>query len=183
LILEEVEDNPFLPQFYRDRERAAFQTQLFFLLHRHQQQLELAQMDLFQTVIVSDYIFEKDRIFASINLNEHERTLYDHIMGLLDQHTVRPDLVVYLQASTDALMKRIHQRGRPYEKNIDVEYIRTLNESYNQFFFHYTGSHLLIVNASELDLVNNEEHLEHILGQIVRPFKGTKWYVPMGERL
>ena len=140
-------------------------------------------MDLFQKVVVSDYIFEKDRIFASVNLNEHERALYDHIVGLLDQHTVRPDLVVYLQASTDALMKRIRQRGRSYEKTIDAEYIRALNETYNQFFFHYTASPLLLVNASELDLVNNGEHLEHLLGQIIRPFKGTKWYVPTGERL
>ena len=181
LILEEVEENPFLAQFYRDRRRTAFQAQLFFLLSRHRQQRELAQMDLFQRMVVSDYIFEKDRIFASINLNEHERTLYDHIVHLLDQHVVRPDLVVYLQASTDALMKRIHQRGRSYERSMEVEYIRTLNEAYNQFFFHYTMSSLLIVNASELNLVGDGKQLEHLLRQILRPFQGTKWYVPMGD--
>lgn len=183
LLLEEVEENPFLLQFYRDRRRVAFQTQLFFLLSRYRQQQELAQTDLFQTVIVSDYVFEKDRIFASVNLDEHERALYDHILGLLDQHIVRPDLVVYLQVSTDTLLKRIRQRGRPYEKDIDGEYVRVLNETYTQFFFHYTASPLLIVNASELDLVHGGEHLEDLLEQIVHPFKGTKGYVPMGDRL
>src|SRR5216110_2128597 len=133
LVLEEVEENPFLKDFYRDRARYAFQTQMHFLFSRYQQQRTLGQMELFSERMVSDYLFSKDRIFASLNLADRELALYERLVGWLELDVMRPDVVVYLQAQPDTLMARIARRGRPYERDMEREYIRGLNEAYNHF--------------------------------------------------
>jgi deoxyadenosine/deoxycytidine kinase len=180
-VLEVVEDNPFLPLFYRHREQYSFQTQLFFLLSRHHQQIELKQGDIFHDVVFSDYIFQKDRIFANINLTEHELLLYDRIARILEREVPTPDLVVYLQTPTKVLMERIRVRGRPFERSIEAGYIQELNEAYNYFFFHYDGAPLLIVNTAQLDFVNREEDFEDLVRQIERHSHGTAYYSPGGR--
>jgi deoxyadenosine/deoxycytidine kinase len=180
LILEETEENPFLPDFYKDKKRYAFQTQLFFLLSRHKQQQELFTTDLFHKKVISDYLFDKDRIFASVNLDQKEFHLYEKLASLLEKDIPKPDLVIYLQTSSEVLMKRIKERGRSYEKNIDVEYIKALNEAYNHYFFHYAKTPLLVVNTDRIDLVNNEKDLSDLLALLAAPLSGTKYYVPMG---
>ncbi|MCL2689528.1 MAG: deoxynucleoside kinase [Chitinispirillia bacterium] len=181
LVLEEVDENPFLPKFYTDRNSYAFQTQLWFLLSRYKQiSVMVAQQDLFHSVTISDYMFAKDRIFASMNLRDEELSLYNNIARLLEASAPRPDLVVYLQESTDTLIKRIEKRGREFEANIDPRYIEELNESYNYFFSHYTASPLLIINADDIDFVYNNAHLDEITGQIVSVKSGTTYYNPMG---
>src|SRR5207247_6520116 len=135
LVLEEVEENPFLKDFYRDRDRYAFQTQMHFLFARYQQQRALRQTELFASDrLVSDYLFQKDRIFAGLNLSERELALYEKVVGWLELEVTRPDVVVYLQAATETLMERIAKRGRPFEKDMDRAYIAALNEAYNHFF-------------------------------------------------
>ena len=130
-ILEQFEENPFLADFYDDPERFAFQTQLFFLLQRYQQQQELRQVDIFHNLLVTDYMFVKDRLFASLNLNEKELSLYETVANLLERNVINPDLVIYLQADTDTLMKNIHKRKRSFEKNMSRDYIDALNQIYN----------------------------------------------------
>lgn len=162
MVLEEFEDNPFLPKFYNDRVRYAFQTQLAFLASRFQQKQRLNNFDLFHDMIVSDYLFEKDRLFARINLSQDEMALYDKIYNIMIEKTARPDLVIYLQSSVDRLMVNIEKRGRSYERNITRQYLEELNNAYNHFFYHYTRAPLLIINSSELDFVNNAEHFRFI---------------------
>jgi len=181
VVLEEVEENPFLPDFYREPERYAFQTQIFFLLSRYRQQLEFPQQDLFHHKMISDYLFDKDKIFAYINLSEKELSLYERLWTLLRRDIPRPDLVIYLQANTETLMHRIRERGRPFEKSMSPEYIQRLNEAYSYFFFHYTDSSLLVVNTAKIDFVHNPEDLQDLLRQIRKPHTGTKYYVPMRE--
>jgi deoxyguanosine kinase len=178
LVLEKPEDNPFLPDFYRDPARFAFQTQIFFLLSRYQQQKEFPQLDLFHSVIISDYLFAKDKIFAHINLSENELLLYDRIVELMESMIPKPDLVIYLQSNTDRLMKNIRIRSRSYEKPMSEEYIRTLNEAYNHFFFHYHDTPLLVVNSSRIDFVNNQSDLENLLDMIKQPIAGITYYNP-----
>lgn len=178
LELEIFEDNPFLSRFYEDRQSHAFVTQMFFLLSRYKQQMQRLQMDLFDQRLVADYLFAKDRIFATINLGEDELRLYERVAEVLEEKIPRPDLVVYLQASTDVLMRRIAWRGRAYERNIDPEYIQTLNEAYSYFFFHYTDTPLLVVNTNDLDFVRNRRHYDDLKRTIVEPFTGTRYYVP-----
>jgi deoxyguanosine kinase len=180
-VLEEVEENPFLEDFYRDPPHYAFQTQIFFLLSRYRQQMEFPQQDLFQQKTISDYLFDKDKIFAYINLNEKELSLYERLWSLLYRDIPKPDLVIYLQANTETLMQRIGERNRSYEKSISSEYIQRLNEAYSYFFFHYTDSPLLVVNTAKIDFVHNAEDLEDLLEQIRKPHVGTKYYVPMRE--
>ncbi|MFH1008028.1 MAG: deoxynucleoside kinase [Candidatus Latescibacterota bacterium] len=182
LMLEEVDENPFLGPFYEERERLAFPTQVFFLLSRYRQQQQLGRLDLFEHTVVSDYLFAKDRIFAGVNLDEQEWVLYERLAGLFDARVVHPDVVVYLQANTETLMARIARRGRAYEQDMEVSYIRALNEAYNHFFFHYTASPLLVVNTSGMDAAHWEEHLEDLFEQVRTPFKGTRFYVPMGDQ-
>ncbi len=162
LVLEEFEENPFLPKFYEDRERYAFQTQLTFLASRFNQQQRLFEKDMFQDLIISDYVFEKDRIFARLNLSEDELSLYDKIFQIMSGIAAKPDLMVFIQCSVDRLMENIQMRGRDYEKHITEEYLNELNESYNHFFKHYNKSPVLIVRASEIDFVNNEDHFDFI---------------------
>jgi deoxyadenosine/deoxycytidine kinase len=181
LILEETEENPFLPDFYKDKRRYAFQIQLFFLLSRHKQQQELFAMDLFHKKVVSDYFFGKDRIFASVNLDEREFLLYEKLLSMLEKDIPKPDLVIYLQSSSEVLLKRIKERGRSFEKEMDLDYIRALNEAYNYYFFHYTQSPLLVVNTDRIDFVHNEKDLADLLALLNTPLSGTKYYVPMGR--
>jgi deoxyguanosine kinase len=179
LILEETEENPFLSDFYKDKERYAFQTQIFFLLSRYRQQQELSAPDLFQKKVVSDYLFDKDRIFASVTLNHNEFYLYERLLSILEKDVPKPDLVIYLQANAEILLNRIKERERPYEKSINLEYIKTLNEAYNYYFFHYTKTPLLVVNTDRIDFVHNKADLDDLLEQLKKPHMGTKYYVPL----
>ncbi|MBU1935794.1 deoxynucleoside kinase [bacterium] len=178
IVLERPEENPFLEDFYVDPKRFAFQTQLFFLLSRYRQQQELPEPDFFHPVLIADYLFAKDKIFAYINLSEAELLLYERVMEILEPRIRKPDLVIYLQSSTERLMKNIRLRSRPYERSMSEEYIRTLNEAYNQFFFNYNNTPLLIVNATRIDFVKNEEHLEALVEEILRERAGTSFYNP-----
>lgn len=178
-VLEKFEENPFLEKFYDDIEHYAFQTQMFFLLSRYKQQQELAQMDLFEQVIVSDYMFEKDKIFAYLNLQDDELRLYETLVNLLERTIPKPDLVVYLQCNVERLMANIKKRGRKFERSISAEYIQSLNEAYNYFFFRYKSSPLLIVNADQIDFVNSEKDFEKLAAEILRPRKVAEYYNPI----
>ena len=179
LVLERFEENPFLPRFYEDPEHYAFQTQIFFLLSRYKQQQDLFQADLFHDFLISDYIFEKDKIFAYLTLADEELKLYETLLTAIERNVPTPDLVVYLQCSTERLMSNIRSRGRKMEVNISEDYIRDLNEAYNYFFFRYKATPLLIVKATDIDFVNNKDDFEDLLGQILRPNKAPiEYYNP-----
>ncbi|MGQ9508711.1 MAG: deoxynucleoside kinase [Thermodesulfobacteriota bacterium] len=182
LILEKPEENPFLPLFYRDRKKYAFQTQVFFLLSRFQQQNEIAQLDLFNQTTLTDYIFAKDRIFASLNLEDHELALYEQLYRLLNDRIPHPDLVILLQAKPEVLLHRIKIRNLPYEKDIDLKYLRELGEAYNYYFFHYDLSPLLVVDTSEIDFVNRKEDFEQLVREIQQMKKGTWYFIPMKSK-
>lgn len=177
-ILEESENNPFLLRFYRDCRRWAFQTQLFFLLSRYRQQEEMAQHELFSNVTITDVFLPKDRIFASLNLSPDELVLYDQVYGLLRGRLPKPDLVIYLHAETDVLMQRVNQRGREYEKDLTWEYLDALNRAYNEFFFGYTDTPLLVIQTTEIDFVNNAADLSELIRQIRQMKGGVQYYVP-----
>ena len=179
LILEEFEENPFLVEFYKDAERYAFQTQLFFLLSRYRQQQQLQQIDLFAKTLISDYMFVKDRLFAALNLNDKEMSLYNSVARILEKSVLSPNLVIFLQADTDRLMDNIKIRGREYEKMIDWKYIDALNQMYNEFFFRYDSSPLLIINTNDIDFVNNKNDLEEIIQFIRIPGEGTRYFNPL----
>jgi deoxyguanosine kinase len=181
-ILEVVEENPFLSSFYSDRQKFAFQTQIFFLLSRFRQQQELFQQDLFNAGTVSDYLFAKDRIFASLNLNGDELGLYDRVFEALEMRVAKPDLVIYLQARLDVLLYRIKKRGREFERKFDPVYLESLVKSYNEFFFHYTDTPLLVINTSDIDFVNNEADLDDVLKAVKGMKKGTHHYIPLANR-
>ncbi len=174
--LEEVEQNPFLSKFYEDMRGYAFQTQIFFLLSRYRQQIELKQVDLFSNRVVSDYIFSKDRIFAYINLTDDELMLYEKLFEVLGKDVPSPDIVIYLQASTDVLMERIRKRGRPFEQNMPRDYIETLNRAYNHFFFHYDERPLIIVNTDSLDLPKSEADIKRLIEILHSHNKGMIYY-------
>ena len=163
LVLEEAEDNPFLTEFYRDRKRFAFQTQLSFLVQRCRQAQLISQQDMFRRVTISDYLFEKDKVFASVNLSERELTLYNKLAQVLSIEIPTPDLVVYLLARADVQLKRIKKRGRPYEKDIDKAYLRALSAAYNNFFFHYSIAPVIVVDTSDADLENDSKAFDAIL--------------------
>jgi len=176
LILEQFDMNPFLEKFYSDRKRYAFQTQMFFLINRFKQQEELNQEDLFTDYLVADYLFEKDRIFAYMNLNSEELKLYESIYPLLARSLRKPDLVVFLQSSTERLMHNIKKRNRKIERSISKSYIEELSEAYNHFFFRYNSTPLLIVNSTEIDFVNSDEDFDELFKQIFREDRGVKEY-------
>jgi deoxyguanosine kinase len=179
LILEEFEENAFLERFYDDPPRWGFQTQLAFLASRFRQQKRLFDRDLFHQVIISDYAFDKDRIFAHLNLAGDELQLYESLYTLMQPSTPTPDLVIYLQSSPERLMENIKMRARPYEQKMDPEYIRALNEAYNYYFFRYYQSPLLIVNATEIDFVKNADELDELLRQVVTiKARGTTYFNP-----
>jgi deoxyadenosine/deoxycytidine kinase len=180
LLLEEPEQNPFLEDFYKDPRRHAFSTQMFFLVSRYQELRELRQPDLFHDAVVSDYLFQKDRIFANLNLNDRELQLYDKIAPLLEAELPPPNLVVYLQASPDVIWNRIQQRGRPYERVMDPKYTATLAEAYNYFFFHYREAPLLVVNTNEMNFVDRRADLEELVARIEEHKEGVAYLSPSG---
>ncbi|MHB8483293.1 MAG: deoxynucleoside kinase [Nitrospiria bacterium] len=179
LVLEKAEENPFLAKFYHQPEQYAFQTQLFFLFSRYRQQKELFQLDLFSKSTILDYLYAKDQIFASVNLNDEEFTLYRQIQQLLTSQIPKPDLVIYLQADPKTLFQRIKKRGREFEKEIGEEYLQVLIESYNQFFFNYNESPLLVIQTNDIDFVQSREELEDLLRQIHLMKTGVQYYNPM----
>ncbi|MGH2574932.1 MAG: deoxynucleoside kinase [Ignavibacteria bacterium] len=176
LILEKFEDNPYLWKFYSDPEAFAFRTQIFFLLERYTQLQELHQKELFHTFIVGDYIFEKDKIFAYLNLSDEELKLYENVVTVFERNIVMPDLVIYLQSSVSRLMKNIKERGRPFEKEITEKYIEDLNEGYNYFFSRYKSSKVMIVNCEEIDFVNNEEDFNNLVDEILKTERSAVEY-------
>jgi len=183
LVLEQFEENPFLERFYEDPEHYAFQTQIFFLLSRYRQQQDLFQADLFHNALVTDYIFDKDKIFAYLNLQDDELRLYETLVSSIEKNIPTPDLVVYLQSSVERLMSNIRARGRKYEENISEEYIKDLNEAYNYFFFRYKNAPLLIVNSTEMDFVNNKVDFEELYKEILRPSRApVEYYNPHSKK-
>lgn len=177
-IREEIQENPFLERFYQNMRAYAFQTQLFFLFSRHRQQQAMAQRDLFRERVVTDYLFEKDRVFAYLNLDENELVLYERIYQFLEKDIPRPDLVVYLQARNETVWERLHKRGRSFEQNVSLEYLVALADAYNRFFFHYHAAPLLIVNAEQADFVNNPADFTDLRREILTPFSGRRFYSP-----
>ncbi|MCL5267260.1 MAG: deoxynucleoside kinase [Bacteroidetes bacterium] len=178
-VFEQFEENPFLDKFYDDIQHYAFQTQIFFLLSRYRQQQQMTQMDIFEQMIISDYMFEKDKIFAYLNLQDDELRLYENLVSLLEKSVPKPDLVVYLQCNVDRLMANIKKRGRKFERSISKEYIQSLNEAYNYFFFRYKSSPLLIVNADQIDFVNDENDFNKLAAEILKPRKVAEYYNPI----
>jgi deoxyadenosine/deoxycytidine kinase len=180
-LLEVADDNPFLAGFYQDARRYAFQAQLWFLLNRFRQQQELAQWDLFRQTLVTDYLFAKDKIFAYLTLEDRELALYERVHALLQVQVPAPDLVIFLQASTEALLARIAHRGKPYEREIGRTYLEELNAAYTHFFFHYRASPLLVVNTSDIDFVKRPGDLEDLVKAVLDTRAGTRYYVPLGS--
>ena len=180
-VLEEVGQNPFLKDFYDGKGGVPFQVELFYLLSRYRQQQELLQRHLFQQVTLSDYVFDKSKLFAYLTLDDNELLIYDKLYGLLSESVPPPDLVVYLQAPTEVLLRRIRQRGRPEEGALSEDYLAEVNRAYNHFFFHYTRTPLLVVNTAEVDFVHRDEDLEDLLEQIRSMGKGTQYYVPLAR--
>ena len=176
--LEIVEENPFLAKFYQDRSGFAFQTQIFFLLSRYRQQQKLTQPDLFSNAVISDYLFAKDRIFANLNLSDDELALYDQLATILEQHILKPDLVIYLQTSTDVLMQRIGMRGRSFERDMNRDYIDALNGAYSYFFHHYRQTPLLVVNTNAFDFVHVPRDFDQLYDELREPFQGTRFFAP-----
>lgn len=183
LVAEEVFENPFLVDFYRNRRQYALSCQLYFLISRFGQQQQLMFRDLFAERVVADYLFAKDAIFAQLNLTERELALYERMAPLLARDIPKPDLAIYLQASTEVLIKRIKKRSHSFEKSIDYEYIDGLNKAYDYYFFHYSETPLLVVKTDEIDFVNTEEHFNDLIDVIGRPVPGKKYYVPAGNLL
>jgi deoxyadenosine/deoxycytidine kinase len=179
-ILEESE-NPFLADFYGGRPGAALQAQLFYLLNRHRQQMTMRQGDLFAQTTVSDYLFDKDKIFAYLNLDDNELFIYQRLYDLLSKDVPSPDLVIYLQAPTEVLLRRLRDRARDLDRDTldpDPGYLKELNEAYQHFFFHYTSTPLLVVETSQLDLAGSDEALDDLIKQINGMGRGTQYYVP-----
>ena len=182
-VFEQVEENPFLASFYQDRNKHAFQTQLFFLLSRFKQQQQLFQQDLFSRVTVSDYLFAKDRIFASITLDPNELALYERVYEHLGPRVMRPDLVIYLQARLEVLLARIRKRGREFERKFDPEYLAELSRTYNDFFHRYDETPLLVINTSDIDFVESERDFEELIRAMGSIKAGTHYYQPLGTRV
>jgi deoxyguanosine kinase len=181
-LLEDAEENPFLRKFYQDPKKYSFQAQIFFLLRRYQRAVDITQMGLFKRTMISDYLFDKDRIFARANLDDDEFWLYEQLFQLLRKRIKPPDLVIFLQATTDVLVERIKKRGKKYERGISTKYLDEINQAFNDFFFHYADSPLLVINASRIDFVNIPEDFQDLVAQIGRMRTGTQYYVPMSSK-
>ncbi len=181
-LLEGPDENPFIVQFYTDMRRYAFQAQLYFLLNRFRQQQELVQFDLFKQSLVSDYLFAKDKIFAYLTLDDNELALYERLQPLLETRVIKPDLVLYLQAGTDVLVRRIQARSRSSERELERSYLEDVNAAYNHFFFHYSETPLLVVNTNEIDFVKHKEDFDDLVRQVETVRVGTHYYVPLGSR-
>lgn len=180
-VLEDVE-NPFLPDFYRDRPGAAFQTQMYFLLSRYKQQLDVVQQELFQRLVISDYTFQKDRIFAYLTLGDDELAIYDKLYTTLEPQVPVPDLVLYLTADVDTCMARIRKRARSFEKEIADEYMAELIDAYNHYFHYYNRSPLLVVDTRNLDFPGSKHDFDELVSQLQRPVRGTEYFVPARKR-
>ena len=181
-VMEDIH-NPFLDDFYQDKPGSAFQAQLFFLLSRYRQMQELAQGDLFSQVLLTDYIFPKDKIFAYLNLDDSELMIYDKLYGMLDGEVPKPDLVIFLQAETGRLIERIRGRRRSYEDRISEDYINEVNKAYNYYFFHYNQAPLLVIDTTHIDFVHQESHLDELVEQIRKMDRGVQYYQPLGKAL
>ncbi len=179
LLLEQVEENPFLERFYQNPREAALSTQLYFLLRRTKQLQEFKQADIFSPVKVADFLIEKDRLFAQVTLNASEYELYDQVYSHLTIDAPIPDLVVYLQAPVEVLLQRIRKRGRGFERLIESAYLEQLNEAYARFFYDYSDAPCLIVNASDIDFINNEKDYEQLLHEIVNTEAGKRYFNPL----
>jgi deoxyadenosine/deoxycytidine kinase len=180
-VLEDWATNPFLHPFYDGKAGAAFQVELFFLLSRYRQQQELVQRQLFTQATLCDYVFEKSRLFAYLNLDDSELLIYERLFSLLADSVPKPDLVVYLQAPTEVLAKRVKTRGRPEESRLGEEYLAEVNRAYNHYFFHYGATPLLVVNTADVDFARSADDLDDLLRQIRSMGKGTQYYVPRGN--
>lgn len=181
-LLEHTEDNPFLEKFYKNPKRYRFQIQMFFLMRRYQHSQDLNQMDLFKKAIVADYLFDKDRIFARLNLDDSEFWLYEQLFQMLKKRIRPPDLVIFLQAKTGVLIDRIKKRSVDYEKSISSRYLDQVNRAFNDYFFHYNESPLLVVNASDIDFVNIEQDFDNLVNEIGKIKSGTQYYIPLSSR-
>ncbi|MFW6094563.1 MAG: deoxynucleoside kinase [Pseudomonadota bacterium] len=177
-LLEPAAENPFLDRFYREGRRHALPTQLYFLLHRTQQMAALPREDLLGPTLVADFLMEKDDLFARMTLDEHEYDLYRQIYDSLELEPPRPDLVIYLQAPVDVLASRIRRRGVPYERDVEREYLETLNRAYTEFFHYYDAAPLLVVNAAEIDFAHNDAHFEALLTRIVDMVGRRQYFNP-----
>ena len=178
LVLEEVDGNPFLSRFYEDPDKFALPVQLYFLLTRYNQQRELAQQDLFAQATVSDYLFAKDRIFASLNLAPDEMTLYDNVYRMLDARMAKPDLVVYIRANVEVLAARLRKRNRDFEQHISLGYLERVSAAFRDFFFYYDETPLLAVDTSEIDFVTDSDDLKDLIREIERAPQGVQHFVP-----
>ena len=181
VIREMDEENPFISKFYQDRESFGFQAQVFFLLNRYNQYMGLAQRDLFSSVALVDYLFQRDRLFAALNLKDQELKLYDQIYSLLNTKVPKPDLVIFLQASTDILRSRVEKRGREYEVFMDPDYLDNVNKSFNNFFFYYSETPLLVINTNEIDFVGKKCDLEQLIIKINSHRIGREYFNPLGS--
>ncbi len=179
LLLEHVDDNPFLERFYQNPREAALSTQLHFLLQRTKQLQEFKQADIFSPVRVADFLIEKDRLFAQVTLNASEYELYEQVYSHLTIDAPKPDLVVYLQAPVEILIQRIRKRGRGYERLVETAYLEQLNEAYAKFFYDYDDAPCLIVNASDIDFINNEKDYEQLLGEVLKMEAGKRYFNPL----
>ncbi|HEY8022608.1 MAG TPA: deoxynucleoside kinase [Thermoanaerobaculia bacterium] len=180
-VLEDVE-NPFLSDFYQDRPGAAFQTELYFLLSRYKQQRDLAQRELFDRLLVADYTFQKNRIFAYLNLSDDELMLFDKLYALLEPQIAVPDLVIYLVADLETCMGRIRKRQRNVERSIAEEYIAELIDAYNHYYHYYSRSPLLVVDTRYLNFPDRQEDFDELLHRLAKPIKGTEYFQPLGSR-
>ena len=180
-ILEDV-TNPFLADFYAGKKGAAFQTQMYFLLSRYKQQHEVVQQELFQRLVISDYTFQKDRIFAYLTLSDEELAIYDRLYTTLEPQVPVPDLVLYLTADVDTCMTRIRKRARSFEKEISDEYMLELIDAYNHYFHYYNRSPLLVVDTRNLDFPGSKSDFEELVQQLLRPIRGTEYFVPARKR-
>jgi deoxyguanosine kinase len=177
-FLEQADENPFLERFYQDRRAGALPAQLYFLFQRTRQIQEIRQGDMFQQVRVSDFMIEKDQVFAQVTLDDEELKLYQTVYQQLTIDAPRPDLVIYLQASTEVLLDRIQRRGIQAEKSIDADYLNQLNEAYTRFFYYYDEAPLLIVNATDIDLVNNKQDYHNLVEYMLNIKSGRHYYNP-----
>ncbi len=181
IYLRDIEDNPFLEAFYQDKPGAAFQTQLYFLIERYKQLRDLDLAAPARRMVVSDYVFEKDKIFAYLNLSDAELGLYDQYYELLAEQVPIPDLVIYLQAKPETLKKRIAKKNVPMENDISGEYLEEVVKAYEHFFFQYTSTNLLVIETSEIDFVDRNEDLQQLLKRLSEPVKGTQYFLPLGS--
>ena len=180
-LLEDV-GNPFLSDFYKDKAGTAFQTQLYFLLSRFKQQRDMHQMGLFDKLVLADYTFDKDRIFAYLNLSDDELSLYDKLYKLLEPQVRKPDLMLYLVADVDTCLERVKRRQRSFERHLAGDYLAQLIDAYNHYFHYYDRSPLLVVDTRHIDFVQKSEDFEDLVKKLAKPVKGTEYYVPMGSR-